>query len=246
MRVSYVVAIIFAVQCFGFGPSLAEDNANIPIYIQEKEVGEVTQLNILSSQDGVMKIRVVAVFESFTQNLDTILEEKGNLTGKCPNRIFWKGRSSIRGPEQNKLHMKSRLGYELYVCVPPTIILGVRIPTEKLTTHVLGDARMIEWTLSVDPARVDELGIRATLKNIVGYPEWLEVLFGLHVTRHIKVSIPEVCNRCKCSEIIDQTGLSLEEIVFSVEDVQNLKASAIFSARSELGDILPCITSLGS
>lgn len=246
MRVGYVIAIIFAVQYFCFEPSLAEDNASIPIYIQEKEVGKVTQLSILSSQDGVMKIGVTAVLESFTQNLDAILNAKGNLTGKCSTRIFWRGQSSIRGPEQHKLYTKSRLGYELYVCVKPTKILGVSIPTNKLTTRVLGDARMVEWTLSVDPARVDELGVRAKLTNIIGYPEWLEVLFGLHVTRHIKVSIPEVCDRCKCSEIIDQTGLSLQEIVFSVEDGQNLKASAIFSARSELGDILPCITALGS
>lgn len=245
MRYILPFATLAVIQSLMLEPSLAGDNTTIPIYIQEQEVGEITQLSILSTQDDIMKIGVEAVFADLTRSLDSILAAKNNLTGKCPYRIFWKGRSSIRGSKQNELHMTSRLGYELYVCVPPSKILGVAIPTERLTTKVLDDARMVEWTLSLSPARVDELGVRAHLTNIVGFPHWLEVLFGLHVTRHIQVNIPEMCNQCNCSELIDRTNLSLEEVTFSALDDNIVKASAVFSARNALEGILPCMSNLG-
>ena len=197
MKCKFALAALVILQTFIGGISFAADQPNIPIYIHEKDVGKITGLKVFAAQNEKMRIEVEATFHSFPANLDEILIKKNNLTGKCPYRLFWRGRTSIRGVEGGNLHLSSRLGYELYVCVPKKTVFGVSLPTDKLTFQHLSDARMVDWTLFANPVKIDKLNVSAKLTNIKGIPDWVEKIFGLHVTEHIMVGIPDLCNTCR-------------------------------------------------
>ena len=244
MKSKFALMTLVILLTFNSGISFAADQPNISIYIQEKEVGKITGLSVLPDQNEKMKIEIEAIFDSFPEKLDEILTKKDNLTGKCPYRLFWRGRTSIRGAEAGKLHLSSRLGYELYVCVPKKKIFGMSVPTNKLTFKHLSDAGMVDWTLFVNSARIDELYVSAKLTNIKGLPDWLEAIFGLHVTKHIMVNIPDLCNSCKCSDMIKGVALTFERAAFSVENEHNVKVVATFTALNNLGAVLGCIGNL--
>ena len=114
------------------------------------------------------------------------------------------------------------------------------MPLNKLNFNLLGDDVTVQWTLFVNPARVDELHVSAKLTNIVGYPDWLEDLFGLHIARNIKVRIPDLCVRCKCSEIIEGTALTFEGATFSVENERDVKVVATVAVSNDLAAVLGC------
>ena len=225
---------------FTGGISVAEAQSNTPIYMQEKEVGRITDLRILPGQGENTRIEIKAMFSSFPENLDQVLIAKKDLAEGCKYKLHWRGQTSIRGAEASKLHLSSGLAFEQWICFPKRRILGVTVPLNKLNFNLLGDAVTVQWTLFVNPARIDELHVSAKLTNIVGYPDWLEDLFGLQITRNIKVRIPDLCERCKCSEIIEGTALTFEGATFSVENERDVKVVATVAVSNDLAAVLGC------
>ena len=205
---------------------------NLEIKMGNKIIGKIENIRINKNNDeSRVSVQVDAKIESFVKHLDEILRKKRNL-GNCIERIYWRGKSKIKKGGKS-LKLSSRIAYELWVCP------GIK----KLRTRVIRDTRRVHWTLSIyQPQRIERIKLRAKVKNIVGWPNWVERLFGLRVTKKIPIKLPKSCGSCNCSELVGSVSPKIESLQFAKENGGSLRVSAFLSTNRNIIDIIKCLS----
>lgn len=234
-----VLAILFSTCSVASPQSSPTPHHNLEIRIHDVPIGTIDRVQIEDSEtDSRILIHVDAIFDQFGTKLDKILREKGNIGG-CQQKLFWRGSTSVqRGGETLKL--SSRLAYEAWTCPRP-----IRLPfggkIQLPDARWFGDVRNVDWTLFIKPATIDNLYISARVDNIVGWPNWVEKLFGARITESIAITLPESCGRCMCSKFVEAVQPDFERGRFDTTTAGAVRISATFSIKNTfITEILRC------
>ena len=217
----------------------AQSTEDPVIKLGDINVGTIEDVRIDEDGEGFrIRIHVTAMFPSFAENLDTILKKKGNMGG-CQQRFFWRGNTALRGGG-DELNLKSRIGYEAWTCPRPIRLpFGGTIPLPRV--RVFGDARNAQWTMFVKPAPLDQIYLSARINDVVGWPNWVEKLFGVHITENVPIGLPKTCGSCSCEELVFDLRPRLDNAQYTVGDDGKLRMAVVLSVNDDvLHKVLAC------
>lgn len=207
-------------------PSTA--TAEVPqIKIDGQEIGVLEDIDISGGDnDDRTRITLTARFWNLPRDLDANLKARGNILGKCSQRLYWVGNTRITeyGPI---LRLTSRLRYEQWLC------------SSLFKTRLLRDTKTVRWSVFINPSSLADLSVHIRLDDVVNFPDDLERWFDLRIQRSIPIPIPQTCGRCPCSYITQETGPTFDSVNFAAHNDHSI-ATVAFSL-SELSKALACI-----
>ena len=210
----------------------AQSNENPTIALGNDNVGTIESVRIDKEGKGSrIDIHITAKFPMFPTSLDDILKSKGNIGG-CQQRFFWRGDTKLNGGGA-ELSLTSRIGYEAWTCPQPIKLpFGKKISLPRV--RVIGDARNVQWTMFIKVGFLDEIYLGAHVNNIVGWPNWIEKLFGARITKHIPIVLPKACGSCSCKDLMSKTRPRLNITQFTVGEDGELQVMAVLSVNDDV------------
>ena len=121
-------------------------------------------------------------YMSFTQTLDKVLKNKGNL-GNCENTLYWRGHTKILRVEENKLVMESKVTKSFYTC-------GKNF-WRKWRMKISPN---INQTIKYDVTVVDDhsggVDVKVHVQDIYNFPGSLEKMIRKKLSRELNFGIP--------------------------------------------------------